>query len=953
MLHLAPLLAITALAAGAPAPASEPVLFEHLVRRFDWRDGLPGTFVSTTVQDPAGFIWVSGPSGVVRYDGQRFTVMYPFAAHLLAGAGTSGRVMIMDAKNGFHEIKDGTVVDVPGPDDGIPIHAHAATAADGTFWHERDGRLFRLPPNGTWIPVPSPAPPDDPARWIFPTAGKHVLVANHSTLWRVAAGEPPRELARIRNIMQAIERSDGSILVGANQPPGPVTVRVFEIRDGRTRMIFERFNARFTGLAERGARLWIGTDGGLTGISESKPPVVIEGSEMIGPGAPYIDHEGSMWVATFRGLYQIPEPESFAAYRRTGSVARELARVGNRSWLASWGDVARYEEGSQGMHAMSYGRTFGIVCRDVAGSVWMQTDAGLVRLEEYGFSAGHPVGPVSLEECTLGPAGDLWLGFHPNTLLAIPHGETAPRAVPAPPESTETLLVNLAEGPDGTLWTGAGSRVCHAPAAELLVGRAGAWSCEDTSVDYAINALGVAPSGDPWIATEGGIFRRTPEGWRNLIPAPRLRSRWIHAIKPSASGGVWLLGTGIIVRVLERPDTAEGYEIVEDFRPWHGIPSTSVTNVSEDPDGTLWFASDAGLMKVPGEVRRSRPEPPPVALIEASADGHALPVVRPAELPYKRNRLELRFAALSFRDPSALRYRHRLHPDAPWSDATSDPRFRFVDLAPGRYRLEVGASLDGERWTSTPAAFSFHVLKPWYLQAWFFLAAAASLAAALTVAYRLRVRALLRLERQRTRIAMDLHDEVGAGLGTISVLAGIVASPDLGAGKRQEFASRIASVSRELSEALGDIVWSLRPGSGTLDAAWHQIVDRARPLFASDETELVVRASEPIPPQPLSLVARRSLFLLAMEALHNALKHARASRVTLGLAPEGQGWVLSVEDDGAGIPAEPRAGGRRGLGLDAMRARAAEMEAQLRIEPGRAGGTRVELRFRPGAGRGV
>jgi signal transduction histidine kinase len=237
-------------------------------------------------------------------------------------------------------------------------------------------------------------------------------------------------------------------------------------------------------------------------------------------------------------------------------------------------------------------------------------------------------------------------------------------------------------------------------------------------------------------------------------------------------------------------------------------------------------------------------------------------------------------------------------------------------------------------------------LKPWYLQAWFFATAALALAGVLTLIYRLRVRTLLRLERQRTRIAMDLHDEVGSGLGTISVLAGIVSRPDLEPAKRNEFAARIATVSRELSQALGDIVWSLRPGSGTLDASWNQILDRARPLFASGVPQLDVTAPEAVPALPLSVVARRALFLIAIEALHNAARHSGATRVTLALQHAGSNWSLAVTDDGRGIAAPPSSA-RRGLGLDGMRARAADMGASISWEPPEGGGTRVVLRFRP------
>jgi len=196
---------------------------------------------------------------------------------------------------------------------------------------------------------------------------------------------------------------------------------------------------------------------------------------------------------------------------------------------------------------------------------------------------------------------------------------------------------------------------------------------------------------------------------------------------------------------------------------------------------------------------------------------------------------------------------------------------------------------------------------------------------------------------------MDLHDEVGSGLGTIAVLAGIAGRPDVSPGKRREVASRIESVAQELSRSLGDIVWSLRASSGTLDSFWGQLVDRAHPLFAAGRPALAVEAPEPVPAEPLPLVVRRNLFLLALEALHNAARHAGASTVALRLA-RGEGhWRLEVEDDGSGIPADggaPRS--RRGLGLEAMRTRAEEMGGSIAWQPREGGGTRVVVRFRVG-----
>jgi len=276
--------------------------------------------------------------------------------------------------------------------------------------------------------------------------------------------------------------------------------------------------------------------------------------------------------------------------------------------------------------------------------------------------------------------------------------------------------------------------------------------------------------------------------------------------------------------------------------------------------------------------------------------------------------------------------------------------YRFAELSPGGYALEVQASLDGARWSDPPARLEFRVGRPWYLRWWVFVLVLASAAGAARIGFRIRLAALLRLERQRTRIAMDLHDEVGSGLGSIGVLAGLLARKAAREGGSAEYATRIATISKGLSLALGDIVWSLRPTSGTLDALMAQILERGRPLFAEESVRFDVEAPDPVPAAPLSLAVRRNVLLIALEALHNAARHAAARRVTVRLAPEGRQWRLTVEDDGSGLPPpEEMSRRRRGLGLEGMQWRAEEIGAALTREAVAGGGTRVSVLFAPGA----
>jgi signal transduction histidine kinase len=947
---------VGALVAAATCFAAEPavvrsqdprLLVERFARRLDWRDGLPGSYLSGAVQDRDGFLWVAGPEGISRYDGVTFKTVYPRGSSFVSGCTESGRVVFW-SEGRLREVRGESAVTLTAPPDGSGADWSAAIAGDGSIWWRVGPRLWRLDASGSWNEVPSPAPASDPARLVNAGRGPHVFVANRGTLWSLAPGEAARELARIRGIGAVIERADGSIVAAANQPPGPVTTRAFEIRDGATRLIFERQNAKLSGLTERGPRVWIATDQGLSGIAEGASPLTVTLAEtFFAAGSIFVDREGSLWMATFRGLVHLPEPETYAA--SFVKVSRTLAHVGRRTCLSAWGELASFEDTPEGLQARSIGLNYGIVCADASGRVWAQGAHGISVVGETGLiPGGGDAENGELLACTTAPSGTTWMTFTGRQILALRPGDRAPRDVHATFPLDVDRFDRIREDAAGMLWAVADRRVCRTPASEVLHGGATPWTCEDVPGDGEIFDIQAMPSGDVWLATSNGVVRRENGIWTQLGACAALRSRWLLSIRPSPSGGAWLMAMGGLTRVVERPGTPEGFEVVEELSAWHGVPTLNGSDAAEDPDGTVWFATDAGLMKVTSEVRRTRPKPPLVALIEASADGHSLPAGGTADLPYRRNRLELRFAALSYRDPMAIRYRHRLRDDEPWSEPTTSSLFRFVDLAPGKYRVAVEASVDGKEWSPAPAGVAFRVLKPWYLQPAFFAAAAASLAAALALLYRMRVRSLLRLERQRTRIAMDLHDEVGSGLGTISVLAGLVAQQEVAPEKRHEFASRIASVSRELSQALGDIVWSLRPGSGTLDAAWNQIVDRARPLFASGAPSLEIDAPAGVPPLPLSVVARRALFLIAVEALHNAARHSGATRVTLRLAHAGSEWILSVEDDGRGMSTTPTTG-RRGLGLDGMRARAAEMRASIAWEQREREGTRVTLRFRPEA----
>ena len=949
----AAVLAMTAAFGAGPAPEGPQI--HRLVRTFDWASGFPVTYAGRVEQDGQGFLWVAGPSGLVAFDGARSRVVRHDVAYVALGRARSGNVVVIAEDGTCYAARSGGLERLGGaPPSGRPGRLSVAISGSGEVWRLWDERLDRLDAANAWVPVPL-AEPAGEFRALFTGRGDRMFLTGPDRVFEVDRSGTVRPFADVERAISVLVVDDQTTLIAANQPPGPVTTRVFEVGPHGQRLLYEENGARFLGMSVRGDLLWVGTDVALVGLARDGTPLArIVPPAVPALGAPLVDREGSLWMATFRGLVQIPEPEVWAAGGSNVTVTRYMARTPEGVWSSSWGTLAFVSDGRGDPQVRVWAhRHYAAFCDDGAGTMWTgDPDGRLARLDPVAGLQPVPGADRWIPmKCGAGAGGRKWIPTEEGDLYLLTPGEV-PRPLRAGPDALPVARPSVAvEDAGGTLWVAGDARLCRADGAALASGGRPEWTCEPDPGIGSIVDLEPMPSGDLWAVTSdpSTVLRRRGGVWEPVPGSARLDSRWPVAIEPSPSGGHWLVGVGILVRFVERADLPDGWELVERPGTWQGLPSNHAVAIAEDHDGTVWLGSDLGVVRWTAAARRTRLAPPPIALVEVLGDAGQLDPDEGLRLSYRRNRLEALFAALSFREPAAVRYRGRLRPGDPWTPPSPDGRFRFVDLRPGRYALEVVASVDGERWSETPSRLEFSVLRPWYASPWFLGGLALALAGSGHLLYRGRVARRIEVERRRARIAMDLHDEVGSGLGTIAVLAGIAGRPDVSPGKRREVASRIESVAQELSRSLGDIVWSLRASSGTLDSFWGQLVDRAHPLFAAGRPALAVEAPEPVPAEPLPLVVRRNLFLLALEALHNAARHAGASTVALRLA-RGEGhWRLEVEDDGSGIPADggaPRS--RRGLGLEAMRTRAEEMGGSIAWQPREGGGTRVVVRFRVG-----
>lgn len=923
---------------------------ERVEKRFDETGGLTVSTVYTLTQDEAGFLWIGTTGGLVRFDGLE---MRPWARDfsrvinfLLAGSG--GEVLILDEAGMLSQIGADGVQPFLGPD-GKPLNkARSICFSDdrSNLWVAAGGALLNRGADHSWRVAKIDALAGEELRRVKGAPDDGAFLVTDKGIWRTGADQSLRKILDVANAFDVVSGADGALYVLTWPNKG----EIIEAREGRTKLLLS-LKARPIGLALRGRVLWASFDRYLVAIRPNEPPEILGPDSNLPSGGPLlVDREGSLWMGTFRGLIQYPEPETVAFSDRDGlpsAHTRFLTKTDDGIWVSTWQGLGRLKREGGGWKASDEAiNHIGPMCLDSLGALWVHGfDGDTMRFSEGRFSK-LPLPPFKyLAGCAPAEGGWMWLATERGLLLSNPDQRS--RFVGAPPGLTE--LRSVFQDGQGRLWVSSANRICRGDVRAIESDGDPSWSCKSLEGAQAVTDILQMPGGNIWASTHNaGVWRFDGEEWRPIQGSRALPSGRIWGMALSQSGGVWILGDGVYVRVVERSDSAEGWEVVERLSSWQGLLAGEAEDLIEEPDGGLWIATIGGVAHVPPEARRATPLPPHVELVNILLNGQRAPLGESLQLPFGQNQLELHFAALSYRDRNRLRYQYRLHPSDSWTEsASSVPQFRFVNLSAGEYVVEIRASLDGARWSPVPAGFGFKVLSPWFARWWVLMLFGLLVGGSIYTAYRVRLAVLLRLERQRTRIAMDLHDELGSGLGSIGILSNIVSDGRVDDAERRSLASKIAETSRELGTALTDIVWALAPASNDLESLAYHLAEHAERLFAGDRVSFSTEFPDVWPRVGLSLATRRNLQLIALEALHNVARHASASRVVLGLKPRGRKWEMWVADDGVGLGGHAGHKIRKGMGLESMKRRAADIGADISWSPENGGGTVVTVTLQP------
>lgn len=982
LLRLACLLALLAMGASSGAANTPWVL-----RTWQSDEGLPDNIVVGIEQTPDGFLWVATKTGLVRFDGVRVQPFPLTAAGAPAGgikalladrrgrlwvakdfgvvlcvdqgvttmavgpeiAGTGdagGRCMVLDAEDALWVCYTGGVVlrihngqvRTFTEEDGLPGGGVCQLAVDGAgqLWFSQGERVgvFR---DGRFRPLVQQY-----LQCIIGARNGGIWGWWDRKLWRIADGRSSVILGALSDdvpdVAPTAMREDraGFLWLGTTRaglfrfnPDGGVTVPLPQ----QTILALQE---------DREGNFWVGTRGG--GLNQLKPRVV----ELLNTGSETLfepvqslcqDTQGVLWAVVWpdgrlmhsAGLkWSLWSPENVMPIPWSECVAADPQGgiwIGtNAAGVLHWQDgaVSQALDTSNGLA----GNNVGALLVSATGEVWTGSrgveilqcwKAGQIRTFQL------PTGGGSVMALAMDAAGDCWVATYGCRLLRIHEENLTDETASTLAEPCE--IRGLLGTPDGSLWIGyAGQGL-----GRLKAGRFSQWRTAQGLHDDSICNILPDGRGRLWFAGNRGIFSVRENDFDECDAG---RSTRVRSVAYGRNDGLLRLQAN--------------------FNFWPGA--------QRGKDGRLLFAMQSGIATVSADELKEDPYLPPVVIERVTANGNIVAAYQaggPPQPPHAavplelaratahlylapgQRRVEFTFTALTLTKPETIGFRYRLRPvDKDWVEVGTLRSATYAQIPPGHYHFEVSACNNEGVWNPSGAGLELTANPFWWETAWFRVLAPLGVAGLLGWAVLLGVqrrhhRRIERLEmlratdRERARIARDMHDEIGGSLTKIGKLAAGLPDP------------AIAETTRQVVLAMDQVVWTVNPRNDTLDSLAtylvHYTEEFLRPAGIACELDIPLI----LPDVTLPSDVRHHLFLTTKEALNNAVKHGAPRHVQLGLSVDGGQLTLTVRDDGCGFNPAPAAAGADGL--DNMRHRLAAIGGELRIVSGPGQGTTITM----------
>ena len=984
-----------ALAPGRAAAEAEssPGLIIHA---WSNKEGLPGSSVISLIQTRDGYLWMGTLYGLVRFDGNRFS---SFDDNNAPGLG-SGRIVhlfedshtnlwVGTDSGGVARVAGGAIQNFTLGQGGHEGRlTSAGEDATGAVWlYSADARLGRFQ-NGKMevldLHLPSPA------------AARRIAVEKDGPLW-ISEYQPGQTTGLFA--FRPANFHPPSLAIDQSLPARQIDFILARQREGGTWRLMDGLVQKWntttleknlgpspwgsspvtSAVEDPEGNLIVGTLG--CGVFWFKPDGHCRQiSKAQGLSSDFVlslcmDRSGNLWVGTDgEGVNRIKRKIFTAASEQSPRSAQSVsADDQGRLWTAfNAQGLTRQTAGSAQDFGVGRGSNAWTVLADRQQQVWAGTrDEGLFQLrtnlyDHFESASGSQILGPWIYALYQDRRGRLWAGTQ-NGLACRETGRDWKLFTPRDGLSDKNVRA-IAEDPDGSLWVGTENGGLN----RFRDGKFTGYPAQKNGLPGDdIACLCVDSEGVLWVGTAGHGLGRFINGKGSRYSTEHgLASNFISYLIDDTAGNLWLGSNLGLMRVPRQSlnDFAEGKVRTLSCRTFvetDGLPTRECTAGSQPAacrtgDGRLWFSTTKGLASINPADLKPNSQPPTVRIESVLIGGreqktNLLNSVwrQSVVIPPGGEQLDIHYTGLNFSAPDKVRFQYRLEGrETAWTEAGDSRVAHYGRIEPGRYRFHVIAYNEDGLSDENGSVLKITVRPQFWQTGWFrtgiLLGLAGLVAAGVRYLSTQKLRRELQLheeqealEKERARIARDLHDQLGANLTQVALLGEMSSADKHQPAEIEAHAQQISQTARQTTRALDEIVWAVNPSNDTLEGLTTYACKYAQEYLALAGLRYRAEVPAQLPATPLPPEVRHHAFLAFKEAVNNVVKHAQASEAWIRLHLDPAGFTFEIEDNGRGLASSPAPQNRNGLRN--MKKRMEEIGGRFSIEPGSQGGTRVRL----------
>ena len=469
---------------------------------------------------------------------------------------------------------------------------------------------------------------------------------------------------------------------------------------------------------------------------------------------------------------------------------------------------------------------------------------------------------------------------------------------------------------------------------------------DSTFVTAWVSDLCFDKEGNLWFATKyTGVYKLVIDNkgvvsYRLYSTENGLLSNDVRNLFCDDEGKMWFMtqkGTNVLKY------DSNGVEIMDKLDVSEGIEGAAIWPVKMG--NRLYLLTEEGVFITQNQLFKEKSkQTPKVFITNLLINGVPYPELSTNKniirLLHVQNNLTIEFSAITFKNANEVRYQYKLEGrNEDWSTLSDRGFVEYASLPPGKYTFYVRAGIG--KVTGEETKFTFRIIPAFYQTVWFYLLIAVVIIGMFYAFYKYRINQTIKVERMRSRIASDLHDDIGSTLSSISMLSEMVGHKDKETVESYTL-SKIGENSRNALISMDDIIWSVNPKNDSLSNLLVRLREYAIPVCEAKNITLNMNIDESIHAMRLDMEERKNIYLIVKEAINNAIKYSGCENLTV-IFVNSHHLEISIMDDGCGFDTSLSTTRN---GLINMERRARQIGAEFSIKSELNAGTTILLKVK-------